>query len=283
MMGAHHAACGAAAWVAVASSATVPLTALQSALPFLPDSVPLGLGLIDVTPAGLLVGAIVTAGAALLPDADHHNATIAHSLPPISNAICSGVGAVSGGHRGGTHSILGIVAMTWLAWLAGLATVDAGPLGQIQIGAGVVALLLVSFAVKALKFIPQGAKKSPWVIGILVALLVAFSAPEQNNWLVISVALGVVVHITGDMMTVDGCNLLWPLKIKPPASIGRNALLGSMWKPGGALAVPVLGKAESIREWIFLIPVSAYAIFGILAGMVDLGTEAIAQATRMFK
>lgn len=283
MMGAHHAACGAAAWIAATSTATLPLTAVQSALPFLPDSIPLGMGLFDVTPTGLIVGAIVTAGAALLPDADHHNATIAHSLPPVSNAIASGVGAISGGHRGGTHSIVGIAVFTLLAWLAGKFTFDAGALGTIQAGAGIIALILVSFAVKALKFIPDGAKKSPWVIGILAAVIVAMSAPEHNNWLVFSVALGVVVHIIGDMMTVDGCNLLWPIKIKPPKSIGKNALLGSIWRSSGALAVPVLGKAGSVREWIFLIPVSAYAIYGILAGMVDLGGAALTSVTALFK
>ena len=58
-------------------------------------------------------------GAALVPDADHHNATIAHSLPPLSNAVCAGVGALAGGHRRGTHSLIGLAAFVAVAWIAG--------------------------------------------------------------------------------------------------------------------------------------------------------------------
>lgn len=49
------------------------------------------------SPIGIVTGALVTAGAAMLPDADHHNATIAHSLPPLSNAMCAGIGKLAGG------------------------------------------------------------------------------------------------------------------------------------------------------------------------------------------
>lgn len=91
MMGAQHAACGAGAWVAVAadydlplSPITEPLVASMPWLSWLPDAVPLGFGLLDVGPAAVFMGAIICAGAALLPDIDHHNASIAHSLPPVS-------------------------------------------------------------------------------------------------------------------------------------------------------------------------------------------------------
>src|SRR5690625_2192515 len=94
MMGAQHAACGAAAWVAIASDYEVPISAITgplsnmfSWLSWLPDALPLGIGLLDVGPAGVLLGVVICAGAALLPDIDHHNASIAHSLPPLTIAM----------------------------------------------------------------------------------------------------------------------------------------------------------------------------------------------------
>ena len=78
MMGGHHAASGAAAWVALTAST------------------PIALGLYPVSEVGIMTGALVCAGAALLPDADHHSGTIAHSLPPVSEGVARGIAAVSG-------------------------------------------------------------------------------------------------------------------------------------------------------------------------------------------
>lgn len=81
MMGSAHAISGAAVWVAVTAT-TVP-----------------AFGLYELDPAGVTLGAAVAAGAALLPDADHHNATIAHSIPVAGKIAAGAAGAISGGHR----------------------------------------------------------------------------------------------------------------------------------------------------------------------------------------
>src|SRR5579859_3401709 len=101
MMGPHHAACGAAAWVAVTTRLHADLAPVTQALGLGPFAFDVGWPLVHATPLGVVAGALVTAGAALLPDADHPSATIAHSLPPVSRALCAGIGAVSGGHRNG--------------------------------------------------------------------------------------------------------------------------------------------------------------------------------------
>ena len=66
MMGGHHAASGAAACVAVASTG------------------PYALGWYPLDPAGVLIGGMATAGTDLVCDWDHRSSTIAHSLPPLS-------------------------------------------------------------------------------------------------------------------------------------------------------------------------------------------------------
>ncbi|NKX50691.1 metal-dependent hydrolase, partial [Arthrobacter deserti] len=115
MMGAHHAIPGAAAWVALTTQYRIELDWISVPAGFGEQAVTVGAGLLDVGPLGVLTGALVSAGAALVPDADHHNATIAHSLPPVSRVVCAGIGSVAGGHRRGTHSVAGIAAFVAVA------------------------------------------------------------------------------------------------------------------------------------------------------------------------
>ncbi|MEH0110573.1 metal-dependent hydrolase [Tersicoccus sp. MR15.9] len=275
MMGAHHAACGAAAWLAVTTHLHVDLTAVHQHYPAAPTGFDIGLGLLDVGPSGVIIGALVCAGAALAPDADHHNATIAHALPPLSNIACTGIGRVAGGHRHGTHAIVGVIAFTVLAWLAGLWTIHTDAFGTVYPAAGALSVLLIAFAVKALQIIPDTVRKIPWVIGLAAGTLIALAAPEQRTWFVTAVTLGVLVHIAGDMLTTGGVNLVWPFTIKPPKVLSGIPVLKECWKENGYLAFPVLGNAGSWREWLMLVPISAYAIFGIGTVLVALSRTGI--------
>ncbi|WP_159802808.1 metal-dependent hydrolase [Arthrobacter zhaoguopingii] len=270
MMGAHHAACGAAAWVAVTTRIEV-----AGLLAGAPGSLSLGLGLLDVSPIGVVTGALVTAGAALLPDADHRSATIANSLPPVSNLVCTGIGRIAGGHRRGTHSLLGVLAFVGVAWLAGMWTAETAAYGTVYPGAGVLTVLLVSFAAKALKIIPDTMRKFPWAVGLAAGAFVTAFAPEEQFWFPIAVGLGVVVHIAGDMMTTGGCNLLYPLRIRPPRVVASLPVVGWMWKRNGHFAVPILGNAGSLREWCLLVPVSLYAVGGIGASLLRIDNPAL--------
>ena len=263
MMGSHHAASGAAVWLALTTHIEVGLGAVHQLLPVVPEQLTLGMGLLELTPAGVVAGAVVTAGAALVPDADHRHATIAHSLPPLSNIMCIQVGKFSGGHRHGTHSILGLAFFMAIAALAGMWTIELPNFGTIFPGAGILAVLLASFAAKALKFIPDTMRKFPWIMGIAVGAFVTFYAPQQPYWFPLSMGLGVAIHLVGDMLTTGGCNLLWPLRIKPPRMVRRMPLVKDLWRPGGNVALPLLGNAGSVREWLVLVPVSGYVIWAV--------------------
>ncbi|WP_269936430.1 metal-dependent hydrolase [Arthrobacter sp. HY1533] len=263
MMGAHHAASGAAVWLAMTTQFDVGLSGLARVVPALPESVTVGMGLFDLTPTAVVAGAMVTAGAALVPDADHRNATIAHSLPPLSNMMCIQVGKMSGGHRHGTHSILGLAMFVAIAALAGMWTVQLPGYGTIFPGAGILAVLLASFAAKALKFIPDTMQKFPWIVGIAVGAFVTMFAPQEEYWFPLAMGLGVAAHIAGDMLTTGGCNLLWPFRIRPPRCLRRVPLVKNIWRPSGNIAIPVLGNAGSVREWLVLVPVSGYVIWAM--------------------
>ncbi|ALE93302.1 hydrolase [Arthrobacter alpinus] len=268
MMGPHHAASGAAVWLAVTTRFHIDSSGAAQTLTFLPQGFDVGLGLLPVSAAGVLAGTIVTAGAALLPDADHRHATIAHSLPPLSNMMCIKVGKLSGGHRHGTHSVLGLAVFVAIAMLAGMWTVTVEPFGLIFPGAGILSVLLAAFAAKALKFIPDTMRKFPWVVGLSVGAFITFFAPQEQFWFPLAVALGVSAHILGDILTTGGCNLVWPLSLRPSKLVRKIPLLRSVWKRNGNLAVPILGNAGSWREWLLLVPVSAYVV------MAAVGTAA---------
>lgn len=280
MMGGSHALTGAAAWVAVTSTA------------------PYTLGWAPLSPTGILVGSIVAAGAALVPDADHHNATIAHSLPSLgpipspTKALAVGIGSISGGHRHGTHSIVGTLAFGFVAALANLAIFPSERFGSINVGGGLVALLLIAFAAKALK-LSRGGWLSTWGLAAVGASAVTLFAPAEWGWLPLAMIVGVVVHILGDMLTVGGCPIFFPLYPRQPKwlqAMIKNRIvrkpgfaaffvwilnsapsaivrmtLGRMWQPNGFFAVPVLGKTGSLRElFMAAVPVSAYYLWGVI-------------------
>ncbi|WP_146341241.1 metal-dependent hydrolase [Nesterenkonia sp. NBAIMH1] len=262
MMGAHHAACGAAAGVLAAASFQVPLTWLSGHVGWLPDTLTLGFGLLGpMSDFEILTFIFVCAGAALLADADHRHATVAHSLPPVSEAVCELVGRVAGGHRNGTHSVVGVIAFTAVAWAASLIVVET-PAGAVNVGAGVMTVLLASFAAKVLKFMPSSASRAPWAVGAAVGALVAFGLGGEMLLFPLAVALGMVVHIVGDMLTPQGVNWVWPLRIRPPQSLRRIPSVRRVWTPGGRQALPVLGSAGSWREWVVCVPVSLTAAAG---------------------
>src|SRR5262245_16859969 len=67
---------------------------------------------------GILILTGLTAGAAVLPDLDHPDSTLAHAFGPLTRLFAWLVGKVAGGHRHGTHSLLGVAVFTAIAWLA---------------------------------------------------------------------------------------------------------------------------------------------------------------------
>jgi membrane-bound metal-dependent hydrolase YbcI (DUF457 family) len=244
LMGGHHAASGAAAWVAIAS--TGPYT----------------LGWYPLDATGILIGGMATAGTALVCDWDHRHSTVANSLPPLSNVIAVGIENVSGGHRQGTHSVLGAACFVLLAMMAGQFQLQT-EWGLLSVGAGLLCMFMINIAAKALKLFPKSGFISNWIFALTMAGLVTWFAPEQWTWLPVSMLTGVVVHIVGDMITTGGVPLLWPIVIKPPKFLRKLPVLNDFWKANGAFSLPLLGRAGSRREWLVLIPVSAYAMVGM--------------------
>ncbi|MFI5825178.1 metal-dependent hydrolase [Streptomyces rishiriensis] len=248
MMGASHAATGAAAWLAL----TGPLADVSG---------------IHVDPQLQLIGALTTAGAALISDWDHPRATIAYALPPLTNLIAAGIRAIAGGHRQGTHSLLAVLAFTALA--AALTPLRATLAGQeYAIGQGVIAAFLVTVAAKALLIIPTSGYISAWAIGLSIGALASTTAPGAW-WIPVSVALGVSMHILGDGLTKEGVPLLWPAK---PAAPVPNPV----WGRDGRFRLLLVGTTGSWREWVLITPITLYiavAAADLLPALISAGVD----------
>ncbi|MFE9428227.1 metal-dependent hydrolase [Kitasatospora sp. NPDC006697] len=190
MMGHSHAVSGAMLYAA--------------AVPFLP---PLVLHT-HLRPADILLGTVLAAGAALLPDLDHHDGTIANFLGPVSKLLCRFVAAVSGGHRHATHSLLFVALMGGGSW-AGVHY-----LGRwFTLG---LTFFLLALAIKALRLHVPGDRHHTWltVIGLAVVGTVVMDRwmPSAPVWLPYAVGLGTLAHLLGDCLTKMGAPLLWPHK-----------------------------------------------------------------------
>lgn len=249
MMGTSHAISGAAAWIAVTA---VAVPALE---------------LYPLAPSGVILGTLVAAGAALLPDADHHNATIAHSVPVAGRVAAGTVGKLTGGHRHGMHSLLAVIGV--IAATYGLSFVHWTPAGwdhSLQVGSAVAVAACTTFAVKVLKIV----KNWPlaWLAGLLMAGAVLLWAPGEFTWLPVCIGLGYLVHLIGDALTIEGVPFLWPLNPKAPKVVQAIPIVNTLWKGNGYFAIPILGHAGSWREWLLTIPLTAYTLWGVGATAV---------------
>lgn len=245
-MGVHHATSGAAAWLA----ATAALPAF-------------GTDVYPLAPASVLAGAVVCAGAALLPDADQRSSTVANSVPVLGRAVARGIGDATGGHRAGFHTVLAAALVTLLAVLVGRFTMAVPPLGTVPLGPALATVPLIAFAVRARDLVRR--RSTAWGVGLVAATLVVLLSPDNPTWFPVAVGLGFLAHLAGDLLTVGGVPApTWPLALRPPRSWTRTPGLRAIWKRNGAIAVPVLGRAGSVREHILGTALGLYTVYGVV-------------------
>lgn len=207
----------------------------------------------------------------MAPDCDHHSGTIAYSLPPLTRWICRGVAFVSGGHREGTHSFLGI-GLFWLISVgASLLILDIKG-REVAIGGGIMAMLMIAFAAKVFGLAREAGKSvggpvkhilgsmfGPWMLSLVGAGLITWYLDYKWEWLPLAIALGCFIHVLGDSLTPQGVPWLWPFKPRPPKFVRKSPILkkvvGLFWLNNGRFRIPLLGtvqldrgKAKSLEE-----------------------------------
>lgn len=189
MMGRTHALSGAVAWLA--------------AVPLLSQERWLGSYAVDLSTAQVTAGAVVAAGAALLPDVDHHNGRIANTLGPVTRVLCKWVGKAAGGHRQATHSI-------GFALLAGLVMDLLAT--HLVYGWWAALFITVGFGLRGVGLdFEEHEFWSSVADCALAALAVLLMSGLDMSFAGYAVALGCLAHLAGDCLTPRGCPLLWPL------------------------------------------------------------------------
>jgi membrane-bound metal-dependent hydrolase YbcI (DUF457 family) len=193
-----------------------------------------------LTPAELIAGALICAGAAMLPDLDHPSATIAQTFGPVTWVLSKAVCWASGGHRGATHSLVFAVAAGFGAHFLA---------NRYPIGRDILVILLIGLALRAIGIGIPGKKFASAMVNIAmtVGLFAMFRSYEVGYaWLGLAVGVGSLIHVVGDCLTERGCPVLWPLRAR--------------W----VLPYKIGIKTGRAFEQKFLAPVLSVAVLGLL-------------------
>lgn len=184
--------------------------------------------LIAPNPQTYTMSCLLAAGAAVMADADHPNARAAKTFGPIVIVI----GAVSGGHRHGTHTVWAAGLVAAACWGASLWTLQVAGATIYPIGFLVV-FIAMGLGLAALTGMNR------WVVLSVAAVVAAGAAVLVPDplWLTVVVGGGYLVHLLGDILTTKGVKVFRPL---PPT-----------------IRIPLLGDAGSMREAALVVLMTA--------------------------
>jgi hypothetical protein len=175
------------------------------------------------TPWHVAAGTVVCAGAALLPDLDHPQATVARALGPITRLLAYLIARASAavhastrtgrdrpngnGHRSLTHTAV-------FAGGLGAAVSVAGGFGGKTVAAVMLALT-VALGLRGLAGKVRGdLNLLVPAIAVGAGAMALWVLPGGGWWwLGLPVAVGCLTHDLGDATTNSGCPILWPLRV----------------------------------------------------------------------
>lgn len=231
----------------------VPVMAKGHAL----SGIAIGLGTAPLVGDGIqgttLAWVGTVAGCALLPDLDVAGSRAGRMWGPVTGGVhatilgkrrtlipgmADVVGIIAGGHRRGSHSVLGLLVLLAVTSLAAWSTWVSAAVVALLVG---LALTVVGALIPGRQFIEWW----PGNLGLSIAggWIVVHTDVQLPLWVAVAMALGAAVHIAGDMITVQGCPLGWPTQprrvylLPAPLRIEVNGL-AERW-----LITPVLGVA----------------------------------------
>ncbi|WP_066063626.1 metal-dependent hydrolase [Frankia sp. EI5c] len=188
-MGQTHVMSGAVLWLA--------------AVPVLTREEWLGSHALSLSAGQMVAGAVVAAGAGLLPDIDHPSGRIANTLGPITKTLCRWVNRASGGHRHATHSLVFAAAMGLLMGLLA---------EYFRYGWWAALFVLVGFGLRGLGLDFTGHEVWSGLKDCAAAGAAVYLMHDLDmGFAGYAVALGCLAHLLGDCLTPRGCPLLWPV------------------------------------------------------------------------
>lgn len=193
-------------------------------------------------------GTIVAAGAAMLPDLDHPQATVARSLGPVTEILSKFVAKIAGGHRNGTHSFLACALM--FIGCTALFNADFGKWAALAF-----VFLTTSLVMRTLT---EADGWSGAIVSGIVAASIVTIAPG-SAWLVDAIVLGYCLHLLGDVLTPEGIPPLWPVskhRVKFPiigttgdkreAFIGVLCAIATVWLIATVVFIPAWKQQDAV-------------------------------------
>jgi membrane-bound metal-dependent hydrolase YbcI (DUF457 family) len=176
------------------------MMARTHAVSAIPPALAVGGAVFGLAGLDLAAFAVCAAGAALINDLDHPDSTIARTFGPLTVALAHAVRWASGGHRRGTHCLLGIA-------LIGAAF---GYAAGYPLAARVGATLLLGLALDAV-LAGTSLIKSIARFGASWAAVWALTGYGLDWWwLGWAAALGALAHSAGDSLTPGGVPWFYP-------------------------------------------------------------------------
>ena len=192
-------------------------------------------------PGYLAVAAAVTAGAAVLPDLDHPDASIARSFGFVTEAFAWVVEHLCGGHRHGTHSLVGAAVFTGGAYAA-------DHYRQSPAGKAGLALLLVLVLAAGLRALKIGGHFGDLIaIGGAAAMVGTGFGLAGVPW---AIAVGTVTHLLGDMLTDEGIPVAWPVSRRRVRLLPEPFAFTTGTRPERWFVAPMLLAALAWLAWL---------------------------------
>ena len=152
----------------------------------------------------------LTAGAAVLPDIDHPQATLAQSFGFVTKTFARLVSAVCGGHRRGSHCLIACAVFATLASLAvayrhdGWDRVALAAFLTLIISGGLIGLR-GGVVLRKLGLGRHGADIAGLVLGAGMAV-----TGTALSLVAVATGLGCLTHLAGDGLTEEGVPFLLP-------------------------------------------------------------------------
>jgi membrane-bound metal-dependent hydrolase YbcI (DUF457 family) len=271
MLGKGHAASGVALWLAGWAWATTA-------------------GLADPGVDVLTIGSLVCAGSALAPDVDHAESRIAYSGGPVTRWLAKTVGRTGhvvheltrlradkpdlDGHRTITHTFAFAATLGALITLLNTSFDDIGrwltdttgwPIAFLgRLPSALVVYALVNLGYTAARAAAGGRQAKikllgrRWRKGTVAAGIAAtytwLTLDSGVWWIGVAVGVGCAIHCLGDMITIGGCPILWPLPIprtelRTVRRVKTRVRVWRTWYRVGTprwMRFPVGGKTEKL-------------------------------------
>lgn len=249
-------------------------------------------GLFTLDAPTYIVGSLVCAGAALLPDVDHPKSRISNSFGFLTRGIAHFTETVAGGHRHMTHTLWFIILAFFVTVYQNyifsplqyvfdfLGTLLPAEAGQVMTsigssfadgrgGAFLIITYMVTMGVLCMNLpIVSGLAKSrkaggfavlPPVIGIVAAWwVVSMSGTDlygYQSFLPWAIAIGALAHDLGDMLTTGKV----PFFELPVNGFARKFRIG----------IPILGNTSSARESALAFAMGFAFIFFVIRGVMS--------------